>query len=123
MISDQFFVEGTWDGFYTYYFTGNTQHPMPSYFSFGESIISGNGTDDISSFTWAGVYNESGKVKMVKSYSSHKVLYLGDIDENGIWGTWDIDGIKGGFHLWPKKAESIEEVNVEAKKNVMTNEA
>jgi len=92
---------------------------------FSNSIVSGSGVDDVSTFTWTGKYDiEKFKIAMTKHYATHKVMYRGDIDENGIWGTWElvhdysqlsqklVDSIKevfkndltGGFHIWPKKS-------------------
>ena len=48
------------------------------------------------------------------------LFYKGDIDENGIWGTWEIQGYsRGGFHIWPKKKETNSnqlEKQIESKK-------
>jgi len=40
---------------------------------------------------------------IVKSYPTHRVHYEGYIDENGIWGNWQLNFNSGGFHLWPKE--------------------
>jgi hypothetical protein len=43
---------------------------------------------------------------MTKRYPTHVVHYDGRADENGIWGTWTIDGYyKGGFHIWIKNVD------------------
>jgi len=98
---------GEWEGFYCYFHTP-TQHKMFTELTFSKSIVSGSGVDDVSAFTWAGKYNlEHFKIKMTKQYLTHKVFYKGDIDENGIWGTWEITSyLTGGFHIWPKKNNS-----------------
>ena len=91
---------------------------------FSNSIVSGSGVDDIAAFTWTGKYDiDAFKISMTKHYSTHKVLYRGAIDENGIWGVWEIEcdipifsqallesikaafknDLTGGFHIWPKK--------------------
>ncbi len=51
---------------------------------------------------------------MTKFYATHTVFYDGQVDENGIWGTWTIGGyFSGGFHIWPK-AEAENEAAIEA---------
>ena len=94
---------------------------------FRESMIEGSGIDDVASFTWKGKYNlNQQKLFMTKTYPTHRVYYSGQIDENGIWGTWKLDvntyefpaeltasifaGLRdlltGGFHIWPVKQKS-----------------
>ncbi|MDO1451069.1 hypothetical protein Q0590_32645 [Rhodocytophaga aerolata] len=96
------FPSGEWEGFYSYY--PGDKHLMQCSFTFCNALITGRGNDDIGSFSWKGVYNTAVlSCSMTKFYSSHTVFYTGEVDENGIWGNWDIDGIwRGGFHLWPK---------------------
>jgi len=100
---------GEWEGFYCYY-NNQQQHKMNTELMFTNSIVSGSGIDDISAFSWKGKYNiEQFNLEMTKYYTTHKVLYKGDIDENGIWGIWEISykksfGLIGGFHIWPKKS-------------------
>jgi len=117
---------GEWEGFYCYDYSPD-QHKMKFDLAFGSNLVSGSGIDDVAIFTWLGEYDlDSYKIKMTKSYSTHKVYYIGRIDENGIWGTWNIsmDGYNlpqefkefldiafkkehnGGFHIWPKKQNS-----------------
>ena len=50
-------------------------------------------------------------MKMTKYYATHTVFYDGNVDENGIWGNWEITpSMRGGFHLWPKKNEETAQV-------------
>lgn len=114
-----------WVGFYCYH-NNSAQHKMMIELLFSNSIVSGSGVDDVAPFTWTGNYDiEKFKIMMTKHYTTHKVLYKGDIDENGIWGVWEIiydfskvsektarhikaafkNDITGGFHIWPKKSE------------------
>jgi len=114
---------GDWIGFYCYNHIAN-QHKMVVDLHFSQSIITGSGVDDVSPFTWTGTYDiDLFKAEMTKHYATHTVLYKGDIDENGIWGTWEIvydysmfppsiaetlkeairGNMTGGFHIWPKK--------------------
>ena len=123
----QYLPSGEWEGFYCY---GNTpeQHKMVIELNFKNGVVSGSGTDDVAPFTWKGKYDlEPMKIYMTKVYRTHTIEYKGDIDENGIWGTWEnaeairdvtsrfnsaaqqqilrtfADKIRGGFHIWPKK--------------------
>jgi len=124
--SNPLLPSGDWDGFFCYNHTPK-QYKMVIELAFGNNLISGSGIDDVAPFTWLGKYNlENYKIKMTKSYPTHKVYYMGNVDENGIWGTWKItldnynipDDLKdildvalkkehnGGFHIWPKKQKT-----------------
>lgn len=117
---------GEWEGFYCYNFSPE-QHKMEIELNFSNAVVSGSGTDDVAPFTWKGKYDlELFKIEMTKYYHSHTVFYRGDIDENGIWGTWEMGKPKGnipdfiietfnemfkelhigGFHIWPKNNNS-----------------
>lgn len=117
---------GDWEGFYCYNHSPE-QHKMSIELTFSNRQVSGSGVDDVAAFTWTGKYDlETLKIEMTKHYTTHNVWYKGDIDENGIWGTWEIahdyskipphlietikeafkDDIMGGFHIWPKKDRS-----------------
>ena len=114
---------GEWDGFYCYNHNPE-QHKMQIDLNFKNTVITGSGVDDVAPFTWKGKYDlDKFKIFMTKTYHSHRVFYAGNVDENGIWGTWKIsfesynfpkelsevlfDAFKedcnGGFHIWPKK--------------------
>lgn len=132
---------GSWSGFYCYK-KNSTRHRMDCELIFQDSTITGCGTDDVAPYTWKGTYNlETFKAKLTKSYATHQVFYEGDIDENGIWGFWELNETipkgfgaeaskkiwdtfcTGGFHIWPKKGGSEEthavaEVVVEESKKV-----
>lgn len=128
---------GDWEGFYCYHHNPE-QHKMVIELNFSNSLVSGSGVDDVSLFTWTGNYDvEEYKIQMVKHYATHNVIYKGDIDENGIWGVWEIaydsskfspillatikeafkNDLTGGFHIWPRKIKvesnsiSTEELN------------
>lgn len=128
---------GEWEGFYCYNYSPK-QHKMSIELFFANAIVSGSGIDDVASFIWKGKYElKEFKINMTKYYSTHKVTYKGDIDENGIWGVWEIvndysgipsflvDSIKaalkhtliGGFHIWPKKSNSESNSNVAEEQN------
>lgn len=108
------FPSGEWEGFYSYY--QGDQRPMPCALSFCEGIVTGNGSDEVGPFTWKGTYSIAALTcTMTKYYSSHTVFYKGEVDENGIWGYWEMNGGRGGFHLWPKtQNENKEAIAVEA---------
>lgn len=116
---------GEWEGFYCYDYSAE-QHKMQVELNFSASEVSGAGADDVAAFTWDGTYDlDAFKINMMKRYATHGVWYKGDIDENGIWGIWEInldylnlpaslvdsvkevfkDQLKGGFHIWPKKRQ------------------
>ena len=138
-----FLPSGEWEGFYCYH-NRPEQHKMSIELNFSNSVVSGSGIDDVDSFRWNGSYNlEQFKIKMVKTYPSHIINYSGDIDENGIWGVWNLpfdmspfDGfpteilqalradLEGGFHIWPKAAnsESKEEIKEEVKESAKLKE-
>ncbi len=111
------FPSGTWEGFYTYQMGPDAgQHAMAFSLNFKDEIITGNGSDDVGGFSWRGAYSKEGLVcTMTKAYATHTVDYQGNVDENGIWGTWTLDWMKGGFHIWPK-ANAENEVAKEVKK-------
>lgn len=110
--SHPFLPSGAWEGFYCYSYAP-TQHKMEIELSFKKGKVFGSGVDDINYFSWKGDYSlDTFKLHMVKTYPSHTVDYNGDIDENGIWGSWSLKGkygnLTGGFHIWPKKQQSEE---------------
>lgn len=85
---------------------------MDLHLEFSAGIISGNGTDDVGPFTIRGGYDTaSGECHWTKSYlGSHDVFYRGFREGKGIWGTWEIRIIDhGGFHIWPRTPETVEE--------------
>lgn len=108
---------GSWEGFYTYATNGGgAPHEILCEFIFKNETIVGSGQDDIGAFQWRGDYNlGSMTCSLKKFYNSHTVVYTGHIDDNGIWGTWNLNGMTGGFHLWPAK---MEQKNKVALKNV-----
>lgn len=110
------FPSGEWEGFYTYQiFSQNYRGLMSFYLLFQKQTVEGEGIDSVGRFAWKGTYDTKEMTcQMTKYYyGKHKVFYDGQVDENGIWGTWKItDNWKGGFHIWPKGQgqEAIEEV-------------
>jgi hypothetical protein len=116
------FPSGDWEGFYTY-FMDREKHTMHFMLNFNNAMVSGAGGDDVGSFSWKGSYNKAQlDCVLIKFYSTHQVYYKGQVDENGIWGTWKLDYMSGGFHIWPKASaqnqeaaalEIIEETNTQ----------
>jgi len=112
---------GDWEGFYTYQLGPDAdKHRMKCSLTFRKGKVSGGGTDDVSTFSFKGTYYLDGLIcKMNKQYSSHTVAYDGQIDENGIWGTWSLKNTNGGFHIWPvakKQQEQKKAKEVKKKK-------
>lgn len=103
------FPSGEWEGFYTYAMGPDAeQHKMDFFLNFRNGIVTGGGGDDVGSFSWKGAYDtEELYCTMAKSYQAHTVSYQGNVDENGIWGTWQLnEWMTGGFHIWPKGQEA-----------------
>lgn len=105
------FPSGDWEGFYKYPYTGLRQGKMECFLNFKAGVVTGGGSDPVGAFTWKGAYDTKALTcQMTKYYASHTVSYNGHVDENGIWGTWQISSYtKGGFHIWPKKGGNEEE--------------
>ncbi len=105
-MNSNFIPDGEWQGFYFYSFD-KSEHKMNCTLRFLNGLIQGIGIDDINPFSFNGKYTESLNIELIKSYSSHEVIYTGCADENGIWGKWKLyDGTNGGFHIWPTKENS-----------------
>jgi hypothetical protein len=99
------FPSGEWEGFYTHAFGSDARRHMMSFaLTFKNGNVSGSGIDDVTRFIWRGSYDtEKLRCWMQKRYPSHTVFYDGYVDQNGIWGTWEIPPYdRGGFHIWPK---------------------
>lgn len=103
----ELFPSGDWEGFYLYpYSSKSDRHMMYFTLNFQDQQVTGSGSDDVGSFTWSGSYDkENMECVLIKHYATHIVNYQGKVDENGIWGKWNISYFSGGFHLWPKKRE------------------
>jgi hypothetical protein len=79
--------------------------------TFKDNVVTGSGSDEVGGFSWKGSYSkEQLMCSLTKHYyGQHSVFYNGQVDENGIWGTWQLWGTAGGFHIWPKARESSEQ--------------
>lgn len=96
------FPSGQWVGFYTYPHRSE-RFLMDLVLQFRDGIVTGEGWDGIGLFDIDGHYSTADLQCSWKKlyYRKHTVLYSGHRDKNGIWGTWTIFPIKGGFHIWP----------------------
>ena len=98
------FPSGQWAGFYTY--RGHARKfLMDLMLEFSHGRMHGEGADGIGFFIIAGAYSEKTlDCHWDKTYvGRHTVAYQGYRDGKGIWGTWSLNQIKGGFHIWPLK--------------------
>lgn len=102
MMNEAQFPSGQWVGFYTYS-NQSGRYLMDLILEFRDGVILGEGADGIGFFGISGrYYPEEGECFWTKTYvGRHSVEYSGFRENKGIWGTWDIDGTKGGFHIWP----------------------
>src|SRR5947207_4699286 len=71
--------------------------------TFANGSIAGEGNDDVGPFLIKGRYEaDTRECHWTKSYiGAHDVFYRGFREGKGIWGTWEIDSTRGGFHIWP----------------------
>lgn len=97
------YPSGTWRGYWDQQAFG--RQPMgPLVLRFRDGRIEGEGRDIIGPFTFAGEYDETGAVRMVKQYlGRHQVCYQGIYDGEGtIFGEWRIPPYWAGkFALSP----------------------
>jgi hypothetical protein len=101
-MSDESFPSGPWLGFFTY--SGRPdRHRMNLGLTFANGTIRGEGTDDIGAFIIHGRYDANAKEShWNKAYiGRHDVYYRGFREGKGIWGTWELDSLRGGFKIWP----------------------
>lgn len=114
-----YFPSGKWQGFYLYSSGPDAaRHRMDFTLNFRDGNITGSGSDDVGGFSWRGTYDVSTlSVHMVKQYASHTVDYQGMADTTGIYGTWSMTFMKGGFHIWPKQDNRESKEEEVAKKN------
>jgi len=96
------FPSGQWVGFYTYS-TKSRKYLMDLQLEFSKGVIHGEGADGVGFFVIAGHYSEKDReCNWDKTYvGRHTVAYQGFREGKGIWGTWSMPRLKGGFHIWP----------------------
>lgn len=105
-MSEKLFPSGPWTGFYNY--SPGDRHRMDMHLTFARGGIAGEGNDDIGPFFIRGKYDATTlECHWTKTYpGSHDVFYRGFREGKGIWGTWEIGQVRGGFHIWPRGAEA-----------------
>jgi hypothetical protein len=79
--------------------------------TFANGSITGDGRDDIGPFLMRGRYDSASlECYWTKSYiGAHDVFYRGFREGKGIWGTWELARLRGGFHIWPRQAAEGEQ--------------
>ena len=101
--ADSRFPSGKWVGFFTDKRIPG-KHSMELLLTFRAGAMTGEGRDRVGEFTVGGTYHlDNGCVHFRKTYrGQHTVDYSGFNEGKGIWGTWEFEGVKGGFHIWPE---------------------
>jgi hypothetical protein len=100
--ADPQFPSGPWTG---YWVAVGCRFRQDLVLEFRRGVMRGGGIDTIGRFEVDGRYDvESKEVGWEKHYVGHyAVQYRGYREGNGIWGTWECAGRKGGFHIWPRE--------------------
>jgi len=117
--TDPDFPSGEWTGFWLQNDgLGPAKYRQDLHLTFRQGVMSGAGSDAIGRFAIRGRYDaEEREAWWSKQYlGGHAVYYHGYREIKGIWGTWDIHGWTGGFHIWPRREgeELAESVAAEA---------
>jgi hypothetical protein len=97
------YPSGAWRGYWDQVESGR-QSMRPLSLRFDAGRVDGEGVDVIGPFTFAGTYDDSGAVTLVKQYvGRHRVVYRGAYDgEGSIIGRWSIGEFWAGpFALAP----------------------
>ena len=108
--TDARFAGGPWKGFFLQPSQRFGRAWMQLSLRFAGGLVEGEGKDFVGEFSFRGRYELlSGRVTMLKRYSTHCVDYAGWAEEDkGIYGVWTIREAagrvtdKGGFHIWPR---------------------
>lgn len=97
------FPSGPWTGFYLDRRVPG-RHQMELRLTFADGKMTGEGRDKVGPFGIDGEYEATtGKCRFTKRYvKRHAVAYSGFNEGKGIWGTWKLDDVTGGFHIWPE---------------------
>lgn len=95
---------GPWTGFFLDPRTGNRRWRKDLVLQFAGGVVRGSGRDAVGEFIIRGRYDVSTReVTWTKRYvGAHDVYYRGFAEIRGIWGTWELSGLRGGFHIWPE---------------------
>ncbi len=105
---DPEFPSGDWVGYWLEDPGGRYRQELR--LTFRDGVLSGTGADSVAEFLVRGRYDaESKEVWWSKQYlGAHSVYYRGFREIKGIWGTWELDGTRGGFHIWPRSEGEFE---------------
>jgi hypothetical protein len=99
---DDQFPTGPWRVFYTDPRERGHQRMDHLTLEFGTGRITGEGRDVVGPFVVDGRYELSGDCRLTKSYvGQHDVFYFGRKQGKAIVGVWELDGLRGGFRVWP----------------------
>lgn len=118
--SDPRFPSGKWAGFFTQKYPPIGKHQMEMEITFADGRLTGRGRDYVGEFVMDGVYHlDDGKCSWAKEYiGQHTVNYHGYNEGKGIWGTWEIVSLTGGFHIWPEGMGNPSEPGLSAEADV-----
>ena len=91
------FLSGTYTGFFNYR-AGGEPFPMNLTLSFSGGRVAGHGQDQYGPFIILGSFDSAaGECQWTKTYSPERmVTYRGFSEADGVWGTWEIEGVRGG---------------------------
>ena len=111
------FPSGEWVG---YWLEGGSRCRQDLVLNFRSGVLSGSGGDSVGAFSIRGSYDvESREVTWTKKYlGAHDVYYRGFREIKGIWGTWEIEGFRSGFHIWPRSEGEAEAIATSEKSEV-----
>jgi hypothetical protein len=91
------YLSGSWRGYWEQ--RGFGRQPMHDLtLNFHDGRVEGSGVDIVGPFTFAGTYEDQGKILLTKQYlGAHRVKYRGIYDGEGtIHGTWSIPPYDSG---------------------------
>jgi hypothetical protein len=104
--NDDDFPSGEWVGFWLQDLGGGAPQRCRQdlFLTFSGGTMRGQGDDGVGRFTVTGRYDvASREVTWTKRYlGRHAVHYRGFREIKGIWGVWELDSERGGFHIWPR---------------------
>jgi hypothetical protein len=103
---DPDFLSGPWTG---YWLEGGCRFRQDLALQFTKGKVAGEGIDTVGRFHVDGTYcTESREVAWTKAYfGAYSLDYRGFRETNGIWGVWESEGRRGGFHIWPRPEKNL----------------
>jgi len=111
----QSFISGKWEG---YFFDSRAFEGMPPNSKWNMDIemsfenndnFTATGSDDVGPFVFEGGEITGGKVRFLKAYATHNVVYEGEIKGTKMEGHWWLEthpDCKGDWAIWPATAQS-----------------